>query len=35
MVDAEGTLYDGDQLLYAIVLNRAKHGIVAMGWLER
>ena len=29
MVDAEGTLYDGDQLLYAMVLNRAKHGIVA------
>ena len=29
MVDAEGNLYDGDQLLYAIVCNRAKHGTVA------
>jgi hypothetical protein len=25
----KATLYDGDQLLYAIVLNRAKHGIVS------
>ena len=29
MVDAEGNLYDGDQLLYAIVCNRARHGKVA------
>jgi phosphoglucosamine mutase len=29
MVDAEGGLYDGDQLLYAIVRNRAKHAPVA------
>lgn len=29
MVDAEGRLYDGDQLLYAMVCNRAKHGLVA------
>lgn len=29
MVDAEGTLYDGDQLLYAMVRNRAQHGPVA------
>ncbi len=28
MVDACGKLYDGDQLLYAIVRNRAKHGRV-------
>ena len=28
MVDAQGRLYDGDQLLYAIVRNRAKHGQV-------
>jgi len=28
MVDARGKLYDGDQLLYAIVRNRAKHGQV-------
>lgn len=29
MVDAEGGLYDGDQLLYAIVRSRVKHGRVA------
>lgn len=29
MVDAEGNLYDGDQLLYAIVRNRAQNGKVA------
>ena len=29
MVDAEGNLYDGDQLLYALVCSRAKHGPVA------
>lgn len=29
MVDAEGNLYDGDQLLYALVLSRLKHGPVA------
>jgi phosphoglucosamine mutase len=29
MVDAEGSLYDGDQLLYALVCSRAKHGPVA------
>ena len=29
MVDAEGVLYDGDQLLYAMVRNRAQHGPVA------
>jgi phosphoglucosamine mutase len=29
MVDAEGRLYDGDQLLFAIVRNRASHGPVA------
>ena len=29
MVDARGQLYDGDQLLYAIVRNRAKHGRVS------
>ncbi|HEX5091648.1 MAG TPA: phosphoglucosamine mutase [Burkholderiales bacterium] len=29
MVDAQGTLYDGDQLLYAIVRHRAAHGGVA------
>lgn len=29
MVDAEGALYDGDQLLYAIVCGRARHGKVA------
>lgn len=28
MVDAEGTLYDGDQLLYAIVRSRARGGPV-------
>lgn len=28
MVDAEGNLYDGDQLLYAIVRNRARCGAV-------
>jgi phosphoglucosamine mutase len=28
MVDAKGKLYDGDQLLYAIVRNRAQHGQV-------
>jgi len=28
MVDARGQLYDGDQLLYAIVRNRAQHGRV-------
>ncbi len=28
MVDAEGNLYDGDQLLYAIVCSRARHGAV-------
>ena len=28
MVDSRGRLYDGDQLLYAIVRNRAKHGQV-------
>lgn len=28
MVDAEGRLYDGDQLLYAIVRSRARHGKV-------
>lgn len=28
MVDAKGTLYDGDQLLYAIVCSRARHGKV-------
>lgn len=28
MVDAEGALYDGDQLLYAIVCSRARHGQV-------
>jgi len=29
MVDAKGCLYDGDQLLYAIVRSRARHGKVA------
>ena len=29
MVDAEGNLYDGDQLLYALVCSRAKKGAVA------
>jgi phosphoglucosamine mutase len=29
MVDGEGRLYDGDQLLFAIVRNRAGHGPVA------
>ena len=29
MVDARGQLYDGDQLLYAIVRNRAQHGPVS------
>ena len=29
MVDAAGNLYDGDQLLYAIVGSRARHGKVA------
>jgi phosphoglucosamine mutase len=29
MVDAEGNLYDGDQLLYALVCSRAKRGPVA------
>jgi len=29
MVDADGNLYDGDQLLYAIVRSRAKRGSVA------
>ncbi|MBS1189414.1 MAG: phosphoglucosamine mutase [Rhodocyclaceae bacterium] len=29
MVDGEGNLYDGDQLLYAIVRGRARHGKVA------
>lgn len=29
MVDAEGSLYDGDQLLYALVCSRAKRGPVA------
>lgn len=29
MVDAQGNLYDGDQLLYAIVRSRARHGRVA------
>lgn len=29
MVDAEGNLYDGDQLLYTIVCSRARHGAVA------
>lgn len=29
MVDAEGNLYDGDQLLYALVRSRAKHAPVA------
>ncbi len=29
MVDAEGNLYDGDQLLYAVVRSRAHHGPVA------
>lgn len=29
MVDAAGRLYDGDQLLYAIVCNRARHGKVS------
>ncbi len=29
MVDARGQLYDGDQLLYAIVRNRAQHGRVS------
>ena len=29
MVDAEGNLYDGDQLLYALVCSRAKRGVVA------
>lgn len=28
MVDAKGLLYDGDQLLYAIVRSRARHGKV-------
>lgn len=28
MVDAEGNLYDGDQLLFAIVRSRAKSGLV-------
>ncbi len=28
MADAEGNLYDGDQLLYAIVRGRARHGKV-------
>ena len=28
MVDAEGNLYDGDQLLYAIVCSRARYGAV-------
>jgi phosphoglucosamine mutase len=29
MVDAQGTLYDGDQLLYAIVQSRARHGKIS------
>ncbi|MDX9706220.1 MAG: phosphoglucosamine mutase [Azospira sp.] len=29
MVDAEGTIYDGDQLLYAIVRSRLRRGAVA------
>jgi hypothetical protein len=29
MVDAEGTLYDGDQLLFAVVRSRLRHGPVA------
>ena len=29
MVDADGALYDGDQLLCAIVKNRKSHGPVA------
>lgn len=29
MVDAEGNLYDGDQLLYAIVRSRHKEGVVS------
>lgn len=29
MVDAQGRLYDGDQLLYAIVRSRLRHGAVA------
>lgn len=29
MVDADGELYDGDQLLYAIVRSRARHAAVA------
>ena len=29
MVDAEGVLYDGDQLLYAVVRSRARRGAVA------
>ncbi|MGE5469418.1 MAG: phosphoglucosamine mutase [Bacteroidota bacterium] len=29
MVDAKGNLYDGDQLLYAIVRSRTRHGKVA------
>ena len=29
MVDAKGCLYDGDQLLYAIVRSRARHGRVS------
>jgi phosphoglucosamine mutase len=29
MIDADGQLYDGDQLLYAIVGSRARHGRVA------
>jgi phosphoglucosamine mutase len=29
MVDAKGCLYDGDQLLYAIVCSRARHGKVS------
>lgn len=29
MVDAEGRLYDGDQLLYAIVCSRARHGKIS------
>jgi phosphoglucosamine mutase len=28
MADANGAVYDGDQLLYAIVANRARHGSV-------
>jgi len=29
MVDAAGNLYDGDQLLHAVVVSRARHGKVA------